>query len=233
MSELVCYVAIDDVFKKGEKSHVYKNINEKCLSQESKRISGDGPSDKKSGLVVGFNHYDKLVYKMHIEKLEPRQYSECDGPNATRGMFHYYETSEEILKSCKNNEHAIVGPMTTSAPITSDKIMADPINSGKIMADPINSETFDTDVLLGVKTSSASSLSEKFIAVNESACVSEEGFISSDIISYYNTWYLLPSFIITTIGVSIDIYYNSLIPEINNEIPQNNLGGLIELAPAA
>lgn len=107
MPELVCYVTIDDIYK-GEKSYVYKDIDEKCLSQKSKRIGGDGPSEEKSGLVVGFNDYDKLVYKMHVENLEPGQYSECDGPDATRGMFHYYETSEEILESCNHTHYDTV-----------------------------------------------------------------------------------------------------------------------------
>lgn len=199
MLELVCYVAIDDIYK-GEKSYVYKNIDEDCLSQRSNLLGGDGPIEEKSGLVVGVNPYSKLIYKTHIEKLKPGQYSECDGPDEIREIFHYYETSEEIIKSCKNNEYEI----------TIGKII-----DGALAFDSINPETFDTDELalltmLGVKTSAASSLSGEFTAVSEAAYVSEDGFISSDIISYYNTWYLLPIFTIgpIVIGYALNTYYH-------------------------
>ena len=105
MSESVCYVTIDKV-DMGEKSHRYDNLNTECIINNSKRFSGDGPSSKKSGIIVAHNHYDNLLYKTKIETLDPNsstysaRYSQCDGPDSIRGVTSYYETSKEVLKAC-------------------------------------------------------------------------------------------------------------------------------------
>lgn len=99
MLESVCYITMDNP------SNIYRNVNTKCLTQNSKRIGGDGPVFEKSGIVVGINHYENCIYETEIEQLSPnKSYSQCDGPSGIRGFFTYYETSEDVLQSCEDNQ---------------------------------------------------------------------------------------------------------------------------------
>ncbi|MCT4634697.1 MAG: hypothetical protein N4A31_00415 [Rickettsiales bacterium] len=98
MLESVYYIPIDNIYK-GEKSHVYRNVDRKCLDQKLKSFDIDSePTYKRSETVVAFNIYDKLVYKTNT--IEAHQISRLD-INAPTETLIYYEASEEALESCQ------------------------------------------------------------------------------------------------------------------------------------
>lgn len=104
MSELVYYIPIDNIYK-GEESHVYRNVDRKCLDQKLKSFDIDSePTYKRSEAVVAFNIYDKLVYKTNT--IEAHQISRL-GINAPTETLIYYEASEEVLESCQTPEESL------------------------------------------------------------------------------------------------------------------------------
>jgi hypothetical protein len=113
MSELVYYPTIDNLYAR-ENSHAYKDIDQECLDQKLDRfIIIDDPTNKRLGEVFAFNSYDKLVYKTTTLEAHLRPQFGISAICPTEVLF-YYETSEEIIKSCKihsNNhiEYSVIG----------------------------------------------------------------------------------------------------------------------------